>query len=238
MKIKLRLEPRIVLNGLQALIHGHAGVKLDPLAGVPHERQCELGITDVLHASEFFLESWRNGIGARAGVNGNEVARRANPLGRDVGDVIELAAFERRLDVPGLESFLDQFSGLGVHFVLERARHSGLGGFGWVEPPCFSLLCHRDYSFRLLPCLPFQNGQNGQSSPCGKSSPSSCGHPILRSVATTELTPYFLKNSCICRLTFGLSITLVPIHRSKIGSAPSRLMTPATILVVIWSFGP
>src|ERR1022692_3138684 len=90
-------------------------------------------------------------LGARAGVNGNEVARRANPLGRDVGDVIELAAFERRLDVPGLESFLDQFSGLGVHFVLERARHSGLGGFGWVEPPCFSLLCHRYYSFWWLP---------------------------------------------------------------------------------------
>src|SRR5262249_42477086 len=31
-------------------------------------------------------------------------------------------------------------------------------------------LCHRlSQSFRLLPCLPFQKGQNGQSSPTGKS---------------------------------------------------------------------
>src|SRR5262249_28056564 len=30
-----------------------------------------------------------------------------------------------------------------------------------------------------LPCCPLQNGQKGQSSPCGKSSPSSCGQPML-----------------------------------------------------------
>src|ERR1039457_1707051 len=74
----LRHEPRIVLNGLQALVHGDAREECDPLAGVPHERQSEPGITDVFHAGELFLERWRNGIGARAGINGNEVARRAN----------------------------------------------------------------------------------------------------------------------------------------------------------------
>src|SRR5262249_56634515 len=41
----------------------------------------------------------------------------------------------------------------------------------------------------LLPCFPLQNGQNGQSSPWGKSSPSSCGQPMLPSVMATDLTP-------------------------------------------------
>ena len=44
-------------------------------------------------------------------------------------------------------------------------------------------------SCRLLPCFPFQNGQKGQSSPCGKSSPSSCGQPMFPSVIATDLTP-------------------------------------------------
>src|ERR1022692_4728290 len=151
MRINLRHEPRIVLNGLQALVHRDSREKCDPLAGVPHERQSELAIADALHASELFLESWRYGIGARASIDGNEVARRANPLGRDVGDVIGLAAFGRRLDVPGLERFLDQFSGLGVHFVLERAGQGRLGLFLGAEHPGFSLLCHRYYSFWWLP---------------------------------------------------------------------------------------
>ena len=30
-------EPRIILNGFQALIHGEGIVKASPLAGVPHE---------------------------------------------------------------------------------------------------------------------------------------------------------------------------------------------------------
>jgi hypothetical protein len=34
-------------------------------------------------------------------------------------------------------------------------------------------------SRRPLPGLPFQNGQKGQSSPCGKSRPSSWGQPRL-----------------------------------------------------------
>ena len=50
---------------------------------------------------------------------------------------------------------------------------------------------HISHSFWPLPCLPFQNGQNGQSSPRGKSWPSSCGQPMLLSVVTTDLTPCF-----------------------------------------------
>src|SRR6188474_1370104 len=51
------------------------------------------------------------------------------------------------------------------------------------------------YCDRALPCLPFQNGQKGQSSPIGKSSPSSCGQPMLRSVATTDRTWCLWRNS-------------------------------------------
>src|SRR5438270_41184 len=89
-RIKLWHEPGVVLNGLHAVVHGNASVKFDPLAGVPHEGKIELGVTNQLHASELFLESRRNGIGSRAGVNGNEVARRANPFCRYVRDVIGL----------------------------------------------------------------------------------------------------------------------------------------------------
>lgn len=32
-----RHKPRIILNRLQALVHGLAGVKFNPLAGMPHE---------------------------------------------------------------------------------------------------------------------------------------------------------------------------------------------------------
>ena len=102
----LRLKPGIVLNGFQALVHGDACKKFDPLAGVPHEGKSELGIADVCQATELLLEGWRNGVGAWAGVGRNEVARRANPFGLDVGDVIELAAFGRRQNVPGLEDWV------------------------------------------------------------------------------------------------------------------------------------
>ena len=55
---------------------------------------------------------------------------------------------------------------------------------------------------------------------------------MLRSVATTDFTPCSLKKSWISRRTFGLSLTLLPTQRFRIGSAPSRRITPATILVV------
>ena len=51
------------------------------------------------------------------------------------------------------------------------------------------------HSRRLLPCLPFQKGQNGQSSPTGKSSPSSCGQPMFPSAIATDRTPCCPKNS-------------------------------------------
>jgi len=85
-------EPRIVLNGPQALVHGDAREEFDPRAGVPHEGQSELGVTDVFHAGEHFLERWRNGVGARASVDGNEVARRAKPMKTSLSDPKEGSA--------------------------------------------------------------------------------------------------------------------------------------------------
>ena len=41
----------------------------------------------------------------------------------------------------------------------------------------------------LLPCFPFQKGQNGQSPLCGESSPSWRGQPILPSLIAAVLTP-------------------------------------------------
>src|SRR5262249_60728143 len=89
-----------------------------------------------------------------------------------------------------------------------------------------------------LPCFPFQNGQNGQSSPCGKSRPSSCGQPKLPSLIATDLTPCRRKKSFISCWTFGLVVTSVATHRLMIASAPSWRITPAAILVVVWSSGP
>src|SRR5207247_4566630 len=68
-----------------------------------------------------------------------------------------------------------------------------------------------DQSLRAVPCLPFQKGQNGQSSPVGKSSPSSWGQPMLPSVATTDLTPCFATNCRVWPWTLGLSLTLAPL---------------------------
>jgi hypothetical protein len=100
----LRLEPGVVLNCFHAITYANASEKLNPLAGVPHVGKIELAVTIQFHAGKLFVESWRNGIGCGAGVDRNEIARRANPFGRDVRDVIELASIGRRLDVPGLES--------------------------------------------------------------------------------------------------------------------------------------
>lgn len=78
--MSLRLKPGTILNCLQALIHGQSIVQFDPLAGVPHEREGKLAVTGVLHAGELRLE--------RAGEDRDEVAFRAKPFGRDVGDVV------------------------------------------------------------------------------------------------------------------------------------------------------
>src|SRR5262249_23911296 len=93
-------------------------------------------------------------------------------------------------------------------------------------------------SFRLLPCLPFQNGQKGQSSPCGKSSPSSCGQPMLPWLIATDLTPCWRKKSFISCCTFGFVVTSVATQRFRIGSSPSWRITPAAIFVVVLSSGP
>src|SRR5215472_6402458 len=97
---------------------------------------------------------------------------------------------------------------------------------------------HEHQSLRLLPCLPFQNGQKGQSSPCGKSSPSSCGQPMLPPVIATCLTPCWRKKSFISCCTFGLVVTSVATHRFMIGPAPSCRITPAASFVVVLSSGP
>src|SRR5450755_3442883 len=89
----------------------------------------------------------------------------------------------------------------------------------------------------LLPCFPFQKGQNGQSSPTGKSSPSSCGQPMFPSLIATDLTPCSLKNSWICRWIFGLVVTSVATQRLIIALEFSAVNTPAAILVVVLSSG-
>src|SRR5262245_37797580 len=96
----------------------------------------------------------------------------------------------------------------------------------------------RPQSRRLLPCLPAQNGQKGQSVPSRKSSPSSCGHPMFPSLTATDLTPCPAKNSFISRCTLGFVVTSVATHRRRIGSAVGDVITPAAILVVVLSSGP
>ena len=68
--------------------------------------------------------------------------------------------------------------------------------------------------------------------------PSSCGQPMLPSVVITDFTPCRSNKTLIFRCTFGLSLTFVPTHRSKIGSAFSYLITAATIFVIVQSSGP
>src|SRR5262249_43435408 len=106
-----------------------------------------------------------------------------------------------------------------------------------VDDAGFLGLGHRaaPHSCRLLPCFPFQNGQKGQSSPIGKSSPSSCGHPMFPWLIATCWTPCWRKKSCNSCCTFGFVVTSVATHRIKTGSAPSCEMTAAAIFVVILS---
>ncbi len=49
----LWLKPRIVSDGLHALIYRHVREQFDPLAGVPHKRQVEATVPDILHAGKF-----------------------------------------------------------------------------------------------------------------------------------------------------------------------------------------
>ena len=93
----------------------------------------------------------------------------------------------------------------------------------------------RPQNHGLLPCFPFQKGQ---SSPSGKSSPSSCGQPILPELAATDLTPCIWENPIISRWIFGFVMISVAIHRWMIGSALGDVITPAAILVVVLSSGP
>src|SRR5271166_1216019 len=88
-----------------------------------------------------------------------------------------------------------------------------------------------------LPCFPLQNGQNGQSSPRGKSGPSSCGQPMLPWLIATCLTPCWRKKSFISCWIFVV-VTSVATHRCRIASAPSWRITPTTIFVVVLSSGP
>src|SRR5262245_48243601 len=115
-----------------------------------------------------------------------------------------------------------------------------LGLLTFPDVPCAVQAggCHARQSLRLLPCLPFQNGQKGQSSPWGKSSPSSCGQPMFPWLSATDLTPYWRKKSFISCWTFGLVVTSVATQRFMIGSAPSCRITPAAIFVVVLSSGP
>src|SRR5205807_8544898 len=88
-------------------------------------------------------------------------------------------------------------------------------------------------SLALLPCFPFQNGQNGQSSPWGKSGPSSCGQPIFPWLIATCLTACWRKKSFNSCCTFTLVVTSVATHRWMIVSARSWRITPAAIFVVV-----
>src|SRR5262249_22234793 len=127
--------------------------------------------------------------------------------------------------------------------LLQSVRQGGKAVEGTVV---VKLLCLGDYlgpapggnegeghSLLLFPCFPFQNGQKGQSSPCGKSSPSSCGQPMLPSVIATCLTPCWRKKSFNSCCTFGFVVTSVATQRIRIGSAPSCRITPAAIFVVV-----
>ncbi len=98
-------------------------------------------------------------------------------------------------------------------------------------------------SFLLLPCFPFQNGQKGQSSPCGKSSPSSGGQPMLPWLIATDLTPCSLEEILHLLLDFrvcGNGRGDPPLD-DRLGhhpATPSWRITPAAILVVLLSSGP
>src|SRR5262245_37535556 len=109
-----------------------------------------------------------------------------------------------------------------------------LGRMAFPDAPCAVQAggCHAHQSLRLLPCLPFQKGQKG------KSSPSSCGQPRFPWLSATCLTPCWRKKSFNSCWTFGLVVTSVATHRFRIGSAPSCGITPAAIFVVVLSLGP
>ena len=54
--LRSRHEPRIVLNGLQALIDGEGVKDPNPFARMPQERECELAVAEVFHPRKLRLE--------------------------------------------------------------------------------------------------------------------------------------------------------------------------------------
>src|SRR5262249_17940886 len=199
------------------------------------ERKGELAVAGVLHAGELLLEGGRDGVRAGAAVDGDEVALRAVPLRRDVHEVVQLPALRRPLDVPRLQDVLDHVARLLVHFLLERPQDQGAElaahGLGF-------LLGHPVSPSGCSLASPFQNGQKGQSSPAGKSSPPSWGQPMFPWLIATCRTPWRRKDSFNACWTFGLVVTSVATHRFMIGSAPSPTLTPAAIFGVVLSSGP
>src|SRR5262249_6925449 len=141
-----------------------------------------------------------------AAVGGDEVVELAVPLQVAVDVVVPAPVLGRRLDKLRLQELLNQRPGLLFDLGLEVVGHRRRGRLRRTEHPGLALLGHASQSLRLLPCVPFQNGQKGQSSPWGKSSPSSCGQPRLPSVIATCLTPCWRKQSFISCCTFGLVV--------------------------------
>ena len=131
---------------------------------------------------------------------------------------------------------------LAIVLCLGQTKEASLDEKGSLPEFELFLWCsHRVTSWHqnhgLLSCVPAQNGQNGQSSPNGKSLPSSCGQLTFRSLMENDLTPGFSKKSSILAGRSGRpyigSYQALPI---VLGFGP--LKTHAAILVVVLSSGP
>src|SRR5262245_53602869 len=120
-----RHEPRVVLDGLHALVHRECVVDAHPFARVPHEIEGKLAAAEWFHPGELRLERGREGVRAWAGIDREEVEVIPEPLRTDVGDVVQLLPFLRRLNILGPQHVFDQISSSRFDLGLDRGGYGG-----------------------------------------------------------------------------------------------------------------
>src|SRR5262249_55585766 len=117
-----------------------------PFARVPHEIEGKLAAAEWFHPGELRLERGREGVRAWAGIDREEVEVIPEPLRTDVGDVVQLLPFLRRLNILGPQHVFDQISsspyGVGLDgggyggWFLRRADMPRLSWSGHLIRPC------------------------------------------------------------------------------------------------------
>ena len=235
-----KCEPGIILNGFHALIDSQGVENSDPFVSrIPHGVEGKCAVTEGFHPSKLCLKRGRESVRTWAGVGREEVEVIPEPFRPDVGDVVELLALLRRLDVLGLQDVLDQVPGLRFYLGFERGGYGGcfLAGRIFHGSLGFAIVIIRPCSLLLFQ-VPFARLQHlrqrlriGQ--PVFMSRPRSatprasrCSGPVPAESANGTTS-----SASECRMTVpGLTVVAVP-HRFHAGQSRTNGVEPVLMFI-------